>query len=577
MTQSRLPIGYVVQVDGTQVTLNLSDKHRGSLASHTHGVSVVTEVGSLIAISAGINLLVLRVSSVSFAEPKEVHRFNRAQINASEPLRHLQGAIVGRLARESGELRFVSDTLSTPTLGAEAYPLIPEELSSVLGKVADGSQAIHLGDDLRGGGALRIGLQDLVSRHVAVLGSSGQGKSCFTAAILQQIVALENARVVVFDINGEYEDAFDSDDFEDDWVKVTRLGGDDGNSIKIPYYALGRHGLQKLLMPSDKTQRPALNFALDSLNRVRWFPAHKGAGLINDDEPALFDDCRQGGADEALLRLNSLRDNLAPVVGEWPHMRALAALVAESHTISPGRFGPERNAFNFSNVQPLVTRINRYIEDEMFCDVVDVEGGPPRGPGLHWSVESSALIQDIFGTRDEAWRVHIIDLKRVSQDLMPFVLGAVLEMFAYELFKRGQGNKIPTLLVLEEAHHYLRPAGGTEDATANSLAYERLAKEGRKFGLALWLSTQRPSEVSPTVLAQCNNWISFRLSSEKDLMTIQSASEWADRRDIKRIAGLPRQTAIAFGGSIQMPTLVRAPTANPLPKSEDANFDDWGA
>jgi hypothetical protein len=109
------------------------------------------------------------------------------------------------------------------------------------------------------------------------------------------------------------------------------------------------------------------------------------------------------------------------------------------------------------------------------------------------------------------------------------------------------------------------------------LAYERLAKEGRKFGLALWLSTQRPSEISPTVLAQCNNWISFRLTSEKDLLAIQAASEWADRREVKRIAGLARQNAIAFGGSLQMPVLIRAPTADPLPRSEDAKFDQWNS
>lgn len=577
MTQSRLPIGYVVQVDGAQVTLNLSDKHRGSLASHTYGVSVVTEVGSLIAISAGTNLLVLRVLSVSFAEPKEVHRFSRGQSSSAEPLRHLQGVVVGKLSRANGELRFITDSLSTPTLGAEAYPLVPEELSAVLGNVDLGNTAIHLGDDLRGGGALKIGLTDFVSRHVAVLGSSGQGKSCFTAAVLQQIVKMKKARVVIFDINGEYADAFSSDDFEDDWVKVTQIGGNEENSIKIPYYALGRHGLHKLLMPSDKTQRPALNFALDNLNFVKWSFQAGGAGLADDTQVTLVDDCRQQGAALAWNRILKLRRREAVPATTWPHMRALGALIAESHGLAPAKGNTiERNPFNYSNVAPLVTRIQRFTEDPMFCEVVDVNGGEGAGEDLSWASESNELVSKIFGSAQVDWRVHIIDLKNVAQDLMPFILGAVLEMYAYQLFERGQENKIPTLLVLEEAHHYLRPAGMGDDAASNSLAYERLAKEGRKFGLAMWLSTQRPSEVSPTVLSQCNNWVSFRLSSEKDISTIQSASEWVDRSDVKRIAGLPRQTAIVFGGSIQMPTLVRAPTANPLPKSEDANFDDWG-
>ena len=211
----------------------------------------------------------------------------------------------------------------------------------------------------------------------------------------------------------------------------------------------------------------------------------------------------------------------------------------------------------------------------MFCDAVEVQGGQPSGNGLSWRTESTKLVCDIFGGNIVPWKVHIINLRKVSHDLMPFILGSLLELFAFELFQRGQENKIATLLVLEEAHHYLRPIGTGEDALQHSLAYERLAKEGRKFGLALWLSTQRPSEISATVLSQCNTWVSFRLAADTDLNAVQSASEWADKRDIRRISGLARQHAIVFGGSVAMPTLICAATARPKPRSEDGQFDKW--
>jgi len=257
-------------------------------------------------------------------------------------------------------------------------------------------------------------------------------------------------------------------------------------------------------------------------------------------------------------------------------MAALAALVAESHGIQPGRNGAERSSFHYSNVSPLVTRIHRFSEDPMFTDVVDVSGGVGRGSSLSWSGESAHLIEQIFGGNEVDWRVHIINLRRVSHDLTPFVLGSLLELYAYELFRRGQERAVPTLLVLEEAHHYMRSIGAGEEANENALAYERLAKEGRKFGLALWLSTQRPSEISATVLSQCNNWVTFRLTSEKDLNAVQTASEWADRREVRRIAGLARQNAIVFGGSISMPTMLHAPTATPKPRSADGAFGTWG-
>jgi hypothetical protein len=574
--RSRLPVGYVVKIEGSDVTLNLLDMHRGQLASHAQGVSTVTEVGSLLVLDSGSRALVMKVVSLSFDEPREAHRLGvGSSTHQSEPLRNISGIVVGRLTREAGKASFISDSLATPPLGAEAFPLTTEELTAILGSDLQGGVPIKLGDDLRGGGSLHVDLESLISRHVTVLGSSGQGKSCFTAAVLQQIVRLPGSRIVIFDINGEYEDAFDLPDLPVGAVKCTTIGGQGPNAFRIPYYALGRYGLHRLLIPSEKTQRPALTFALEHLHQVQWYPQLRGAGLATDLTAYLYDDCRQQGAVDADRRIQLIRNGQAGAAAQWPHMAALASLVAESHSLQPKNGSVVRDAFSYSNVSPLITRIHRFAEDPMFQDVVDVEGGAGIGGGLSWGRESTSLVERIFGGREEPWRVHIINLRHLSHDLTPFVLGSLLELYAYELFQRGQDNKIPTLLVLEEAHHYLRPIGSGDDAGDNSLAYERLAKEGRKFGLALWLSTQRPSEISPTVLSQCNNWVSFRLTSEKDLAAIQSASEWADRREIRRIAGLPRQTAIVFGGSISMPTLLRAPNASPKPRSSDGEFGAW--
>lgn len=570
-------MGYVVQIDGPAVTLNLLDIHRGQLAAHALGVSAVTEVGSLVGIDSGTRVLVMKVLGLSFVEPREAHRFGvGSSTHQSEPLRNVAGVVVGRLVREGGQSRFINDSLATPPLGAEAFPLTREELAATLGLTEDSGHPICLGEDLRGGGKLVLGAEILLSRHVAVLGSSGQGKSCFTAAVLQQLVRLEGARIVVFDVNGEYEDAMKLEGLPQGAVSVTTIGSTGEGSLRIPYFALGRFGLHRLLMPSEKTQRPALSFALEHLHQVVWKEEWAGAGLVEDKLPYLFDDCRQEDAQEAYARIERLRSGNVSAADEWPHMLALSALVAESHGIQPGRANTrERSSFHYSNVSPLVTRIRRLVGDPMFRAVVDVRGGPGREVPLSWATESRCLVERVFGGEHVPWRVHIVNLKHVSHDLMPFVLGSLLELLAYELFRKGQEHKIPTLLVLEEAHHYMRPVGSGEDADENALAYERLAKEGRKFGLGLWLSTQRPSEVSPTVLSQCSNWVVFRLTSERDLATVQAASEWADRRDVKRIAGLARQTAMVFGGGLSIPTLIRASDASPKPRSDDGAFRAW--
>jgi hypothetical protein len=242
-------------------------------------------------------------------------------------------------------------------------------------------------------------------------------------------------------------------------IKVTNIGG--GNQpFLIPYYTLGRHGLSRLLLPSEKTQRPALAFALENLQHVKWFSDHNGAGLENETKPSLFDDCRPGDAKPAWDVIQKLRSGSSVQKAKcWPNMASLSALVAESHSLKQGRSpnSYERDSFHYSNISPLVTRIKRFIDDPLFRSVINISGGKPAlGGMLDWQQEGSNLVKELFGSESSSWKLHILNLKYVAHDLMPFVLGSLLELFAFELFKRGQGKTYPTLLVLEEAHHYLR-------------------------------------------------------------------------------------------------------------------------
>lgn len=572
----REPFAYVVSIAGSRVTLNLRDTHKGHIASHRDGVTGVTDVGGLFGVDGGIRLIVMRVRSLSFAEPKEAHRAGIGSTSVSgEPLRHIEAVVAGSITRSADEPRFLADSLLSPALGAEAVPLSRDELGAILNQAPQGKDTIRLGEDVRGGGPLEVSLSDLLSRHVAVLGGTGQGKSCFTAAAVQQMLSQPRARVVVFDLNGEYEQALLPHAGGPDETKISVLGGSNP-TLRIPYIALGRHGLGRLLLPSEKTQRPALNFALQSLRHVKWFGDTKGVGLADSNAPVLFDDCRPDNSDEAKLAIDRLRANPPRQAQEWPHMRALACLVADSHSLQPGKYGQERNAFYYGNVAPLITRIHRHSEDPLFTSVVEVNGGAPVKPGsLDWQAESSDLVRQIFGGAREKWKLHIVNLRNVAHDLLPVILGALLELLAFERFRLGQGETHPTLLVLEEAHHYLRQIDSGDDAPQSMLAYERLAKEGRKFGISMWVSTQRPAEISPTVLAQCGTWAAFRLTSEQDLRAVSAAGEWFDRQELDRIAGLPRQQTVIFGSSVAMPVRVLAPVAEPLPKSTDPDFSVW--
>ena len=310
---------------------------------------------------------------------------------------------------------------------------------------------------------------------------------------------------------------------------------------------------------------------------------------MGSESVVLFDDCRTEGALEAYEAIKKLRTKDATsYANSWPPMNALGPLIAESHSLVKSKNNTfKRDDWLYSNVVPLLTRLDRLIDDPMFRSVVDIEGSNNESKsiyknGLDWTKESSKWVEKLFGGEryDEhqgnvdSFRIHIVNLRDIPHDISPFILGSLLDLYAIELFKRGQDKNVPTLLVLEEAHHYLRKNLSLEN-TDIPPPYERLSKEGRKFGLALWLSTQRPSELSTTVLSQCDNWFCFRLVAERDLRTVQLACESVEKNQIERISGLPRQNLMGFGSSVKVPILFKATDAIPRPKSEDAEFETW--
>lgn len=572
--RGREAFAYVVAVEGSKVIFNLKDTYKGQFAAHRDGLNPVTEINGLFGVDMGNKILIMRVSSLSFVEPKEVHRVIYPKANVDlEPLRQLIGLVVGALTRVFGDLVFVPDSLSCPSLGSEAIPLSTAEIDAIFANKESGEcPRLVLGKDSKWGRSITVGLSALLGRHVAVLGSTGQGKSCFTAAMVQQILRMPFPRIVLFDINGEYYDAV-KDGLRDNQLKITDLGGGE-KSFKIPYYALGRHGLGRLLLPSDKAQRPALAFALDNLAYVKYFKSENGVGTAEGGKAVMFDDCRPGNATEANQLIEKMRKGELNSLNKWPHMSSLACIVADSYSLKPASSSCVRDAFLYGHVAPLITMIRRLVDDPLFCDVIDVCGSAEGVEGeLSWELEGERIVKEIFGGDKEDWKIHIINLRNVAHDLLPLILGSLLELFSFEIFRRGQGKTYPTMLILEEAHHYLRKL--VEGDNNQALAYERLAKEGRKFGIGLWISTQRPSEVSQTVLAQCGTWAVFRLTSESDLKTVGSAGEWVDKIELSRIAGLPRQQALVFGSSVPIPVRIVSPEANPRPHSQDPDFSRW--
>ena len=577
----RAALGEVVEVRTDRVIVRLRDYARGAVVSHADGLSSIGQPGDLIGIDGGRALLVARIDGISMFDAG----YAPGERSAPGSVRRLDAQVIGNLTREEGSLSFSNDRTFLPPLGAPAVGLTPTELSVVLkpaGVGPDDGSTITLGRAVSTAPVpVTVGIDALLTRHLAVLGSSGQGKTHFVAAVMQRLLeAGPNARIVIFDVHDEYGTAFrglPSVKLKET-VLGTRTDEDAREHYRIPYYAFGRTGLARLILPSEKTQRPALNFALDNLPFVEGNA--EGARLVGAGSNVLFDDCRPSGAAGAAEALSTLKGSTKTRAKQWPHMTAVACLAAEWAALEQdqrAQGGWKRSAFTYGNVGWMIQRIRRLIDDKQFNRIVDTGpfGTPSTTGVLDMAAEARGLVERVFGAPDQAdWNVHVVTLKQLPSDLAPHVLGSLLELFAEQLFERGPGRTHPTLLVLEEAHHYLRQIPGDAETGMHSLAYERLAREGRKFQLSLLISTQRPSEVSPTVLAQCGSWAVFRLTNEKDQAVISSGTEHASRYAVAQIPGLARGQAVMFGDA--MPLAVKVAVIRPkdghAPSSNDAPF-----
>lgn len=172
-------------------------------------------------------------------------------------------------------------------------------------------------------------------------------------------------------------------------------------------------------------------------------------------------------------------------------------------------------------------------------------------------------------------QILIFDLSSVEDEIVE-VVSCVVARIIYEAVKEiNPRNSFPVNLILEEAHRYISNSPMGSFLKANKI-FELIAKEGRKFGMLLMVSSQRPSELSKTVLSQCSNFIVHRIQNPEDLSHIRQITPHISDTILKRMPSIPTQHALIFGHSVNLPTTFKVNDANPLPKSDNNKIsENW--
>jgi len=349
----------------------------------------------------------------------------------------------------------------------------------------------------------------LLGKHFAVLGSTGSGKSWTVAGMIQAILRVcPAAHVVLLDPHGEYAPAFGA-----------RAEALDLADLELPYWLMNFEETAAILAPGRDGRAYAEQAILkDALSTARqmWVASNGGiAGPVTVDTPVPY----------RLADLVKLIDEAMGALNKPEGTAPYRQLLARIESIRNDR----RYAFLFQSL---------YLRDNM--DSV-------LGRLLRFPVADRP--------------VTVIDLSGVPSE----IVDVVVSLFCRMLFEFGlwseRGRAVPLLLVCEEAHRYV-PASSAEGFEPSRRAIDRIAKEGRKYGVSLGLVTQRPAELSPSALSQCGTVVALRLSNERDQAfvrnTLPEGSDWI----LASLPALATGEAIVIGEGVTLPMRVRF---DPLP------------
>ena len=529
-------IGHLVDVQGNLLTATLVEDEQGQVPTITIGDEDITvgQIGSYVVIRQGMVQIIAMVTRMTEQEAVAVPTIE----TPGEPDARLPYA--KRIARLtpigsiSTDGHFERGVGQYPTTGAEVYAIGSAEITKMFERFhaegfAVGALTTHP--------SIKVSLHatNLFGRHFAILGQTGSGKSWTVASVVQKAVAeMPRAHIIILDLHGEYcwklKDGKHHYAFDDAIVRHV-----DARELEIPYWLMTYAELCDLLI--DQTDFSAHNQTTVFRDALREKRLEEGKRLelkrTTLDTPIYFD---IGEIRKALEAKNGLVQGATKMVK-----------------------GPLTGAFdNF------LMRLDSKLNDVRYDFLLN----PKKRNN---SASLSTLLRDFVGLGESKVAVTVIDLSSVPFDVRPTV-AAQIGRLAFEFnYWNPDYRDFPIMLICEEAHAYI-PRESKSQFAGSRKSMERIAKEGRKYGVGLAVVSQRPHEVSETVLSQCGTFICLRVTNPDDQAYIRKLVPESEGDLVSVLAGLGRGEALVLGEAIPLPSRLKFDEPSPAPNSDDIDF-----
>ncbi|EKO3449029.1 ATP-binding protein [Vibrio parahaemolyticus] len=417
-----------------------------------------------------------------------------------------------------------------------------EEFMRVISECGDGEHSLELGSyKLNENARAYVDGNKLFQRHAALLGSTGSGKSWTVASILERSSQLPSSNLVVFDLHGEYKEL--------SYAKQLRVPGpdevdvDDDSLLFLPYWLLNTDELQSLFI--DRSE----------------FTAHNQVMAFQDSIIEKKRDSLVKAGNQEILDAFTL-DSPIPFRIEdiIQHLEFL------NQQMIPGKTKDVQGPF-YGQFSRLLLRLKSKTTDRRYSFLF---GGKHSTQDYNYL---SALAEKLMGFGKQKQSIKVIDFSEVPADILPVIIGLVARIIYQVQFWTDPNSRRPLAFVCDEAHLYLPRKEGNPVERRAVEAFEKIAKEGRKYGVALMIVSQRPSDVSATILSQCNNIISLRLTNADDQATVRKLLPESLESLLEALPIMDVGEAMVVGDSVLLPSRIKIdpPTEKPL----SATIDFW--
>ncbi len=559
-------LGEVVAVTGSSISIYLSQSVASGLAIINGTTYRIGQVGSFIRIPQGYKDLYGIVCEVGAdAAP------DKLAATPYESGKWISAQLVG----ESVGMTFERGISQYPNVGDQVHLVTEDDLKRIYGTEKDGHIEIGRLSSAENI-TVKIDLDKLITRHSAVLGSTGSGKSTTVASLLRSVSsshgnasAYPSARILLLDIHGEYASALG------DVSYVFRIEPNKNEKkLSIPYWALSAEDLIGFLFGKVDDQHAThiydkiTELKLQSLDQASFKGVDKSSLTVDTPIPYSLKRLWYELIDPELRTLEG-QDRDQPALVEEGNAETLTEPKYKPHAM--GAKGPFLNTAA-PGLKRQLKNLRSRILDKQYDFLLHPDVWEPDISG---KVESDLpeLLQEWLG-HDKS--ITILDLSGVPSVVLVRLIGAILKIIYTALFwsreKSEGGIDRPLLIVMEEAHRYLH--GEKSNA---SLMVQQIVKEGRKYGIGAMVVSQRPSEVDETVLSQCGTFFGLRLSNSTDRAQIKGTLPDNLSGLMDMLPVLRTGEAIVTGEAATLPIRCRITLPEKLPNSRDPKVSQqWG-